>query len=102
MSNQQSQSMSLRHSLREAVISNESTKQPLLGSLLTRVVNVLSGAFTALFPPPKANSMCKYYGHIVDKKNWGKGLPNCLDCGKQIHSRDELRGSNVKKDSKTK
>lgn len=81
--------------LRKVSREQDSFKRPFQVQLLSE----LSAILTALMLPknqPLNASMCKYYGHIIDKKNWGKGSPNCQDCGAVIKSKDELRGSTPK------
>ena len=50
-------------------------------------------AVDALFCAPvlsRNNSMCKYYGHVIEK-NWSGHLPTCTDCGTKVTSPDQLR-----------
>lgn len=96
MSKQESESLNVRQSLRAAVNANENARQPILGSVSSLTSKLFSELCLQLFRPSAAQSMCKYYGHVVDEKKWKRGLPNCRDCGIQINSRDELRGSIVK------
>lgn len=53
----------------------------------------LQGLVTLLSTPvqkDRKNSMCKYYGHIIQGK-WQGYLPKCHDCGTEISSPDMLR-----------
>ncbi|MBY0548425.1 MAG: hypothetical protein K2W95_14100 [Candidatus Obscuribacterales bacterium] len=82
-------------SLRKVSREQENCERP----FHVRVLAELSAIATAFMLPKNQHlnaSMCKYYGHIIDKKNWGKGSPNCQDCGAVIKSKDELRGSTAK------
>ncbi len=54
---------------------------------------VAGSVMDALVPPVKKYAMCDNYGHIADLSSWTDHLPKCSDCGKVIHSRNELRGS---------
>lgn len=38
----------------------------------------------------KTNSMCRYYGHVI-QGSWQGSCPNCADCGIKITSPDQLR-----------
>lgn len=66
----------------------------LLKALFRRVACALS---VDLFPPAEKQSMCKYYGHVIDRKNWTQSLPRCADCNVEINSRDQLRTSQEKR-----
>lgn len=39
------------------------------------------------------NSMCKYYGHVIDHANWKGHLPRCSDCREMITDPKSLRSS---------
>lgn len=56
----------------------------------------LRGAFenmmhdVKLLSAPKNNSMCKFYGHVIESP-WKGYNPHCRDCGCEIKSPDQLR-----------
>jgi hypothetical protein len=57
----------------------------------SELYNELLFHLVRMFPPAKTNSMCKYYGHVVNREAWHTGLPSCIDCGKTIRCPSELR-----------
>ena len=45
-----------------------------------------------LLPPAAKNSMCKYYGHVIDHRSWAKArLPRCVECKSVIKGAESLR-----------
>lgn len=66
--------------------------RPAIISLTESLCQRISHFFLLLMPPAPKNSMCKYYGHVVDNKNWPMGqLPRCSDCGVKISGTQNLR-----------
>lgn len=66
-----------------------------------RTLSTLFSGFAILIRPVRhKNSMCEYYGHVVDSKTWKNGLPRCSDCKKVIDSKEQLRRSELRKDDK--
>ena len=57
----------------------------------------ISAAMANLWAPKRAkvNSMCKYYGHVIDRSQWKDYLPKCADCGSEISDSSQLRKSQV-------
>ena len=60
------------------------------------VRNVFDTIGDAMRLPGKKHAMCENYGHTADLASWTEHLPKCLDCGKIIQSRNELRGSSLR------
>lgn len=58
--------------------------------------SVVSSLKASLLVPRVQNSMCKYYGHKIDHKNWSKGLPRCSECNAQIKDSKDLRNADRK------
>jgi len=56
--------------------------------ILARIASNLAGMFA---PPVKPQAKCKL-GH-TPPKTWGQGYPQCVNCGEEIRSREDLRGS---------
>lgn len=80
--------------LRKLATEQVECKRPVHVNILAQLSEI---ATVFILPKQRLNtSMCKYYGHVIDRENWGKGLPNCHDCGVVIKSKDELRGSNAR------
>lgn len=67
--------------------------------MLAQALGALNSTIASLFAfgPKKVQSMCKYYGHVVDKKSWQGGFPRCEDCGCQITNPDQLRKATSKR-----
>lgn len=59
--------------------------------ILKSVVNDLISVSATSNSKCLSNSMCKYYGHIINHRNWKTGLPRCQDCGIEISSPSMLR-----------
>ncbi len=65
---------------------------------------MISGFFSGLFggliglfsPPSQKKNQCAMYGHVRPKGGWAGNLPHCEDCGAEIHSEDDLRGSTAR------
>lgn len=60
--------------------------------VLDAVAALLSDIGSLFVPrtPQKTNSMCRYYGHVI-QGSWQGSCPNCADCGIKITSPDQLR-----------
>jgi hypothetical protein len=63
----------------------------LLGGLIQGWQALISGIGGLFSCRTKVNSSCSG-GHIAPK-SWGDGYPHCLDCGVEIRSPEDLRGS---------
>jgi hypothetical protein len=85
--------------LRAVTCANKSKTQPLHQRVASCFRN-LATAIIALPTPGMKNSMCTYYGHVIDEKNWNSGLPKCDDCGKQVNGIEDLRKSSTKPSAK--
>lgn len=72
-------------------------RKPLLQRIRSTVADGLTRTmqFFTFHSQPKS-SMCKNYGHRIDKKNWKYGLPKCEDCGVSIETPADLRRSNIR------
>lgn len=68
-------------------------KEDNVRKIWSSVVNEIKSAFSSLFAAKqeKANSMCKYYGHVIRGNTWQGYLPKCADCGETISAPDQLR-----------
>lgn len=78
-----------------ATLRNISVKKETLSHKLTQAFHVAWRDISVLVNAPlKAarlnNSMCKYYGHVIQGA-WQGYLPKCRDCGAEISSPDQLR-----------
>lgn len=51
------------------------------------------GYFMLILAPPAAKqSMCKFYGHLVDHDKWqANRMPKCSECGAKISGPSDLR-----------
>jgi len=69
-------------------------KKTLADKVLENIHNCINGMSTLLMTPieskKKTNSMCKFYGHVIQGP-WKGYLPKCADCGCEIQSPDQLR-----------
>jgi hypothetical protein len=74
----------------------DAQRRPLLEQFFAGISAALSG-FSLLFFPKQTNAMCKNYGHIIDHKRWGTGLPKCQDCGAEIKDPGDLRRASTEK-----
>lgn len=57
----------------------------------------IASAIGALFAKPtsqKKFTMCENYGHIAPA-TWSGGFPSCVECGKKIRDKSELRKSSA-------
>lgn len=53
---------------------------------------IVSDMLLILLPPRAKNSMCKYYGHVIDHASFSKpGLPRCSECRAKIKGSESLR-----------
>ncbi|MBY0547439.1 MAG: hypothetical protein K2W95_09120 [Candidatus Obscuribacterales bacterium] len=67
---------------------------PSLQATFANLWQTVTSSLKASWLVPKVqNSMCKYYGHKIDHKNWSKGLPRCSECNAQIKDSKDLRNA---------
>lgn len=58
--------------------------------MFTSCIRDLRAMFTTSTSKKAKNSMCKYYGHVIQGQ-WKGYLPHCADCGAEITSPEQLR-----------
>ena len=57
----------------------------------------LFGGLFALFSPPvQKKSQCQMYGHVRPAGGWTGVYPKCVECGANITSESDLRGSSAR------
>lgn len=58
------------------------------------LATVMSGAVLLFTPLKNKNSMCKYYGHVINR-SWSGHAPSCNDCGATVTDSSMLRKANT-------
>lgn len=53
-------------------------------------VSFINSMILLFTPLMNGNSMCKYYGHVIDA-NWKGRLPCCSQCGAEVKDASMLR-----------
>lgn len=68
-------------------------KEDAVRKTVTQLLSGVSGVLAELWAPTpvKVNSMCKYYGHVINQAQWKGYLPKCADCGSEISDSAQLR-----------
>ena len=68
-------------------------KEDAVRKTISQLLSGISSAVADLWAPApvKVNSMCKYYGHVIDQAQWKGYLPKCADCGSEISDSAQLR-----------
>lgn len=71
----------------------EASKRANCGRPLAEIIRAFLESMAELTLPRIAerNSMCKYYGHIIDFAKWKNGMPSCKDCGVTVKGPEDLR-----------
>jgi hypothetical protein len=71
-------------------------RRPLSEKLLSFLSDLISELSRQMFASQPGNAMCKNYGHVINK-SWTGQIPTCYECGAKVHSKTELRRSNIER-----
>ncbi|MBX9570653.1 MAG: hypothetical protein K2X77_17305 [Candidatus Obscuribacterales bacterium] len=84
------QSQEEMRSLRQS--SSKKNIRPIWDIVGVALSQKISHLLLILMPPAAKNSMCKYYGHVIDHSTWSQArLPRCAECNAVIKGAESLR-----------